>query len=97
MAQGNRDCQVSAWTSAGAFIVATTPTKFVGISYYGSAAATTIVIKDGINTAGATIATIPVGIDAGGFLTTDFPISCRTGIVATNVGTVAGYAILFTT
>jgi hypothetical protein len=97
MAQQARNSQISAWTSAGAFIVATKPTMFVGISYFGSAAATTIVIKDGITTAGATIATIPVGITAGGFLTTDFPIACRTGIVATNVGTVAGYAILFTT
>ena len=92
----DRDCIASAWTSAGAFIVSTKPCKLVGISYLGSAAATTIVIKDGVNTAGRTVATLNIPITSGGFQTTLVPITCTSGIVATNAGTVAGYCVLYT-
>ncbi len=89
------DVKVSAWTSAGAFVVSTKPIQFYGISFYGSAAATTIVIHDGTSTAGRTVATFPIAITSGGFQISPVALRCTGGIVATNIGTVAGYAIIY--
>ena len=91
-------CIASVWTSAGAFFVTTGPAAFVGISALGSAAATTITIKDGTATASTkTIAIVPVAIAAGVFDGPTCPIVCTAGIVASNAGTVAGYCILYST
>jgi len=91
-----RNCVVSAWTSDGAFVVTTRDSALVGISYLGSAAAGTIQIFKGTSTGGSKVAVFNVPITSGGFETTRIPIVCSGGICATNVGTVAGYAVLYT-
>lgn len=85
----------SAFTSAGAFVVATGPALWMGISGLGSGVATTVRVFDGTSTGGRTIAIVPFGA-AGGVLDGPFaPIVCTGGITATNIGTVAGYCILY--
>jgi hypothetical protein len=89
------ECKVSAWTSAAAFVVTTQKCRFIGVSFLGSAAATTLQIFDGKDTAGKTIAIYPVGVTSGGMYSTMFPIICTSGIVATNIGTMAGYNVYY--
>jgi hypothetical protein len=91
----NQECIASAYTSAGAFVVTTGPAAFVGISILGSAAATTIQVFDGTSTGGSKIAVVQADITAGGFHLAPVPICCSAGIVATNIGTVAGYVIYY--
>lgn len=88
------EANISAWTSAGAFVVTTKAARLCGFTFLGSAAATSLVIFDGVNTAGRTIAYIPVGIAAATFISFT-PLICTGGIVTTNIGTMAGYAVYY--
>ena len=88
------DAKVSAWTSAGAFVVSTKPIKFYGVSFLGSANATSLVIIDGTSTGGRTIGYIPVGAAAATFMSCN-PLICTAGLVTTNIGTMAGYAVFY--
>lgn len=96
MFKAPRNCVVSAWTSAGAFVVTTAPAALIGISYLGSADATTITAFDGVTTAGRTVAKFNIPTTEGNLKTSCIPIICTAGIVATNAGTVGGYAVLWT-
>ena len=93
---GGRNCVVSAFTSAGAFVVTTNNAALVGIVASGSAASTVVNIHKGTSTAGTKVFICPVASTAGQVYTLEFPLVCSGGITATNVGTVATYAILYT-
>ena len=88
------EAKVSAWTSAGAVVVSAKPARFMGVSFLGSANATTLTIIDGVNTGGRTIGIVPVGAAAATFMPCT-PLVCTAGIVTTNAGTMAGYAVFY--
>jgi hypothetical protein len=70
---------------------------FVGVSGEGSAAQTVVYIKDGRTTAGRNVAVVDFAITAGVLDGPCVPVVCSTGIVATNLGTVAGYCVYYST
>ena len=96
MGQLTRNGLVSAFTSAGAFIVSTTSMALVGVMCSGSANNTTINVFQGTTTGGTQKAIFPITATTGNFAALPIPIVCSGGICATNVGTVASYAIVFT-
>jgi hypothetical protein len=91
----NEHCRASAYTSAGAFVVATTAASFYGIMCSGSANNTTITIKDGVTTAANTIAVFGITATTGNVFSLAVPVACTSGITATNAGTVTGYVVMY--
>lgn len=87
---------ISAFTSAGAFVVTTRDSALISIVASGSANATAIHIFAGVNTAGTKkyILGVPAALTTEGGPYS--PIICSGGITATNIGTVTTYAVLFT-
>lgn len=96
MGQLTRNGLVSVFTSAGAFIVTTESSALVGIMCSGSADNTTINVFQGTTTGGTRKALFPITATTGNYHMLPIPLVCSGGICATNVGTVASYAIVFT-
>ena len=88
-------CVVSAFTSAGAFVVTTCDALLYGVTGLGSAAATIVNVHQGVNTGGTKKFVASFDVTAGVNEGPSAPIVCAGGITATNVGTVATYAVLY--
>ena len=86
-------CIASVKTSAGAVVITSRDAILYGISASGSAAAATLVVFAGTNTAGATVFFCPIPATAGYTDGPMAPVVCAGGITCTNVGTLAGYVV----